>query len=69
MRIIKIEGIETWVKDNKRHSRTHAILESGEEAKGYGSDFAVGDDVSYFFQEEWNTIKMIRKTTPRSPEE
>lgn len=58
-KIIEILGVEEWVKDNKRHSRTYAILEDGSEAVGYGSDYEVGDEVMYYYHKE--TPKMAKK--------
>ena len=58
-RIIEILGVEEWVKDNKRHSRTYAILEDGTEATGYGSDFNINDEVMVYYHHE--TVKMEKK--------
>ena len=62
-KIIEILGVEEWVKDNKRHSRTYAILEDGSEAVGYGSDYEVGDEVMYYYHKE--TPKMAKNTDER----
>ena len=60
-KIVKIVGVQSWTKDNKFHTRTHAVLEDGSEVQGYGSDFEVGNLVESFFDEEHDVYKM-RKT-------
>ena len=60
-KILSIDHIEEWEKDGKKHSRTHATLETGEEVQGYGTDFEVGDPVEYFWDAAHNITKMIKK--------
>lgn len=59
--IIKIEWVEPrkTAVGRKPYWRTHALLDDGTEAIGYGKDFDLGDKVEVFFH--WNTVKM-RKT-------
>ena len=59
-RIIKIEGVTEHTKDNKRYSITHAILEDGTEASGYGTEFEIGDSVEYWWEERYNKVKMVK---------
>lgn len=54
--IINIIGIKHWEKDDKKHSKTLALLDDGTEAYGYGSDYKLGDEVEVFFH--WQEIKM-----------
>lgn len=56
-KILKIIRTEEWVKDGKKHVRTHAILDNDEEARGYG-EFKVGDEVEAFFNDEWDYYQM-----------
>lgn len=59
--IIKIIGVEEWTRNEKPHSRTHVLLDNGEEAVGYGEDFKIGDECEVFFDPHHNTIKVIKK--------
>ena len=52
--IIEILGVEGWLSNGKRHYRTHVILEDGDEAKGYGDDYKVGDKVMRWRNDEWD---------------
>lgn len=55
--ITKILHIEKWVKDGKEYTRTHAILDNDEEARGFG-EFKVGDEVEAFFNDKWDYYQM-----------
>jgi len=55
--IISIDHIEKKVsKKGVKYAITHALLDDGTEAAGYGLDFKVGDKVEVFFH--WGIIKM-----------
>lgn len=55
--IIEIVGVEKRVSNGgDPYHRTHAILDDGTEATGYGSDFKVDDKVEVFFHKD--TVKM-----------
>lgn len=60
MRTIKhIVGIEKkWDKSGKEYWITHAILDDGEEARGFGPDFEEGDKVQVFYEPVFDQIKM-----------
>jgi len=60
-KIIRIEGVVKKIKDDKEYSITHAVLETGEEVSGWGSDFRVGDVVEYWFDSQFNKTKMRKK--------
>lgn len=60
-KIIRIEGVVKKIKDDKEYSITHAVLETGEEVSGWGSDFKVGDVVEYWFDSQFNKTKMRKK--------
>jgi hypothetical protein len=65
-RILEITTIESWKdKYEKVHYRTHAILDNGEEAAGYGSKFKNGDLVEAWFDEDWDLYKMKRHIEPK----
>lgn len=38
--------------------KTHAILDDGTEAQGYGKDYKVGDQVEVFHDKKWDQVKM-----------
>lgn len=65
--IIEIENIEEWVKDGKKHFRTHAVVQKAndpldtEEVVGYGKDYDIGDKVEVFFDTSHNTAKMQKR--------
>ena len=61
-RIFSIDHIEEWEKDGKKHSRTYATLETGEEAVGYGKGFEVGDAVEYWFDAAHQITKMKKRS-------
>lgn len=49
-KIISIQHLESWRdKLNKRHWRTHVLLDDGTEAQGYGKEFDIGDSVQVFY--------------------
>lgn len=60
-KIISIDGVVKKIKDDKEYSITHAVLETGEEVSGWGSDFKVGDVVEYWFDSQFNKTKMRKK--------
>lgn len=60
-KIIRIDGVVKKIKDDKEYSITHAVLETGEEVSGWGSDFKVGDVVEYWFDSQFNKTKMRKK--------
>lgn len=56
-KIIEITFVEKRTsKDKKPYSRTHALLDDGTGATGYGEDFKINDEVEVFFHRE--TVKM-----------
>lgn len=60
--IIKIIGKEGLIsKKGKAYYRTHALLEDGTEAVGYGPDFEINDKVEVFYHYE--TVKMRKPQT------
>ena len=59
-KIIRIDGVVKKIKDDKEYSITHAVLETGEEVSGWGSDFKVGDVVEYWWEERYNKVKMVK---------
>lgn len=56
--VIEIIGVEERRKGNEIYYRTHALLEDGEIAIGYGNKFEVGDKVMRFYDPAHDTIKM-----------
>lgn len=56
--IIKIIGVESrhTIKGNEGYWRTHALLDDGTEAVGFGKDFNKGDEVEVFYH--FGQIKM-----------
>lgn len=52
--IVFVEG--RLSKDNVRYYRTHALLDDGTEATGFGREFKVNDEVEVFYHHE--TVKM-----------
>lgn len=60
-KIIKIEHVEKrrGLINKEPYWRTHALLDDGTQAVGYGKDFDLGDKVEVFYH--WGQIKM-RKT-------
>lgn len=52
-RIIEIQHVEKKVsKKGNKYAITHALLDDGTEAQGYGLDFKVDDEVEVFFHYE-----------------
>ncbi len=69
-RIVRIDHTERRLDKHRRvYFRTHAILDTGEEAVGYGNNFQVGDLVEYWFDKQWNVCKMQKKDLNDSPGE
>lgn len=57
--IIRIDHVESRTDTkNKTYWRTHATLDDGTEAIGFGKDFDLKDKVEAFFDEKWGVIKM-----------
>lgn len=58
-KIISIEHVEFFKgKDGNKYSRTHAILDDGEEVQGFGKDYQIGDLVQVFLHK--GVIKMAK---------
>lgn len=59
-KILSIEHIEQRraAMSRKVYQRTHAILDDGTEAVGFGDDFEIGNLVEVFFHK--GTVKMRR---------
>lgn len=57
-KIVKILHVMEWEKDGKKHAKTIALLDSGDEVVGYGKDFKVGDAVQAFHDDKWDVTKM-----------
>lgn len=57
-KIIEILSIESWLKGKDTHWRTTAMLDNQEEARGYGKDFEVGDEVEAWWDDEFDMYKM-----------
>lgn len=58
-RIIFVEYVASHVsKRGQPYKITHAVLDDGTEAEGFGNDFKVGDKVEVFF--DWGKIKMSK---------
>lgn len=56
-KIISIEHVEERISLHKRkYHRTHAVLDDGTEAVGFGKDFKIGDSVEVFYH--FHTVKM-----------
>lgn len=61
--IISIEHIEEKKTEaGKTYWRTHALLDDGTEAIGYGKDFDIEEKVECFFDEKWGIVKMKKKS-------
>ncbi len=59
--IIKIEHIEERKdKKGKVYWRTHAVVDDGTAAIGYGKDFDLGMRVQVFHDPKYDQIKMIK---------
>ncbi len=57
--IIRIEHIEERkTRQGKIFYRTHALLDDGTTAYGYGKDFDLEDRVEVFHDPKWDVIKM-----------
>lgn len=60
-RIISVEYVASHIsKRGKAYQITHAILDDGTEAEGWGEDYKIGDKVEVFF--DWGKIKMAKLT-------
>lgn len=59
-KIVKIITLESWTKD-KTHWRTTALLDNDEEARGYGKDYEVGDEVEAFYNDKYDYYQMQKK--------
>lgn len=53
-----------FVEKTPTYTRTHVLLDTGEECVGYGEDFNVGDLCEHWFDEKWGVAK-VRKSKPR----
>jgi hypothetical protein len=53
-----------FIEDRDKYKRTHALIidEFGntEQAVAFGDGFAEGEEVEYFFDHKWNTIKFAK---------
>lgn len=58
-KILEILWIERKIsKVGTPYFKTMALLETGEECAGFGEGFKVGDEVEYWFDEQWQQTKM-----------
>lgn len=69
MRIIqKIEWVERWEKNGKKHCRTYAQLVKHDNpldvelGRGYGDGFQVGDKVEAWFNDRWDYYQFRKPT-------
>lgn len=57
-KIIRILRREKRVNKGNEYYRTHALLDDGQEAVGFGKDFVVGDKVGYWYDDRYQLCKM-----------
>ena len=63
--IISIDHIESKVsKAGEDYHITHATLDDGSEARGFGRDFETGDKVEVFFHREQVKMKKPDRDAP-----
>lgn len=58
LRIISVEKKQS--KDGSSFYYTWALLDNQEEHRGFGNEFAIGDEVEAFWNDKWDYPQMIK---------
>lgn len=69
-KIAKILQVKQWNDGcGKKHTKTFVLLEDGETASGYGSDYSKNDLVQVFMHDKYNQIKIRKPKVKDKPED